>query len=130
LAQIHQIDSAAERRQVKMPGDCLFCKILNGEVPSTEVYSDDGYYAFRDINPGAPAHILVIPRTHIARISDAEDADADLLGGLLLTGNKVAKQEGLSDYRLVINCGPQAGQSVYHIHLHVLGGRDFSWPPG
>jgi histidine triad (HIT) family protein len=113
-----------------MPGDCLFCKILNGEVPSTEVYSDDGYYAFRDINPGAPAHILVIPRTHIARISDAEDADADLLGGLLLTGNKVAKQEGLSDYRLVINCGPQAGQSVYHIHLHVLGGRDFSWPPG
>lgn len=113
-----------------MAQDCLFCKILNGDIPSTEVYSDDAYYAFRDINPGAPTHVLVIPRKHIARISDAGDGDADLLGGLLLAGNTVAKQEGLTDYRVVMNCGPQAGQSVFHIHLHVLGGRDLAWPPG
>lgn len=113
-----------------MSDDCLFCKILKGEIPSTEVYSDDNYYAFRDINPGAPTHVLVIPREHIARISDAGAGHADLLGGLLLAGNAVARKDGLSDYRLVVNCGPQAGQSVYHIHLHVLGGRDFSWPPG
>jgi len=113
-----------------MAQDCLFCRILDGDVPSTVVYSDDAYYAFRDINPGAPTHVLVVPRKHIGRVSDAEESDTGLLGGLLLTGNKVAEQEGIADYRLVINCGPQAGQSVYHIHLHVLGGRDFSWPPG
>ncbi len=113
-----------------MADECLFCKILNGDVPSTEVYSDDNYYAFRDINPGAPTHVLVVPRKHIARISDAGDADTDLLGGLTLVGNKVAQQEGLTDYRFVINCGPEAGQSVFHIHLHVLGGRALGWPPG
>lgn len=113
-----------------MVEDCLFCKILNGDIPSTEVYSDENYYAFRDINPGAPTHVLVVPRKHIARVSDAGEPDADLLGGLMLVGNQVAQQEGLTDYRFVINCGPRAGQSVFHIHLHVLGGRDLGWPPG
>ncbi|GMV94555.1 MAG: putative HIT-like protein [Candidatus Hydrogenedentota bacterium] len=113
-----------------MAEDCLFCKILRGEIPSTEVYSDENYYAFRDINPGAPTHVLVVPRRHIARVSDASDGDAEVLGGLMLVGNAVAKLDGLTDYRFVVNCGPQAGQSVFHVHLHVLGGRDLAWPPG
>lgn len=110
--------------------DCLFCRIANGQIPSTQVYNDSQFYAFRDINPAAPTHILIIPRKHIARVSDAAPDDAALLGNLILTANLVAKQEGLSDFRYVINCGPQAGQSVYHIHLHLLAGRDFYWPPG
>jgi histidine triad (HIT) family protein len=96
------------------------------------VYSDDEFYAFRDINPGAPTHVLVIPREHIEMLADATDGHEALLGRLLLTANKVARQEGLAEsgYRCVINNGAQAGQSVYHIHLHVLGGRPLSWPPG
>lgn len=113
-----------------MSEDTIFGKILRGEIPSEEVYSDENYYAFRDINPAAPTHILVIPRKPIAKVADATDADAELLGGLLLTAKKVAAQEGLTDYRLVINNGEGAGQSVFHIHLHILGGRSLSWPPG
>ena len=113
-----------------MAENCLFCKIAAGEIPSTQVYSDESYYAFRDINPGAPTHVLVIPRKHIARISDADQGDAELLGGMMLVANRIAAQEGLTDFRLTVNCGPQAGQSVFHIHLHLMGGRDFSWPPG
>jgi histidine triad (HIT) family protein len=115
-----------------MAEDCLFCKIAAGGIPSTPVYTDDAFYAFRDINPGAPTHVLVIPRRHIASVADAGPEDADLLGRLLLIGNKVAEQEGLVDsgYRFVINAGPGAGQTVFHIHLHVLGGRQMSWPPG
>lgn len=115
-----------------MAEDCLFCKILNGDVPSTEVYSDEDFYAFRDINPGAPTHVLVIPRKHIAMVAETTSEDQSLLGGLLLAGNKVAKQEGLDaeGFRLVLNNGKDGGQTVYHIHLHVLGGRPLSWPPG
>jgi histidine triad (HIT) family protein len=113
-----------------MSEDTIFGKILRGEIPSEEVYSDENYYAFRDINPAAPTHILVIHRKPIAKVADATDADAELLGGLLLTARKVAAQEGLTDYRLVINNGEGAGQSVFHIHLHILGGRSLSWPPG
>ncbi|NUM55571.1 MAG: histidine triad nucleotide-binding protein [Candidatus Hydrogenedentes bacterium] len=113
-----------------MSNDCLFCKIANGQIPSSQVYNDTHFYAFRDINPAAPSHILIIPRKHIERISEAAEADIELLGRLFLTANKVAEQEGLSDFRYVINCGPQAGQSVYHIHLHLLAGREFYWPPG
>jgi histidine triad (HIT) family protein len=113
-----------------MSEDTIFGKILRGEIPSEEVYSDENYYAFRDINPAAPTHILVIPRKPIAKVADATDADAELLGGLLLTARNVAAQEGLTDYRLVINNGEGAGQSVFHIHLHILGGRSLSWPPG
>jgi histidine triad (HIT) family protein len=115
-----------------MSEDTLFAKIARGEIPSEEVYSDDEFYAFRDINPVAPTHVLVIPRKTIPKISDATEEDAALLGKLLLVGNKVAEQEGLMDggYRLVINCGEGAGQTVFHVHLHVIGGRPMEWPPG
>ncbi|GMU94340.1 MAG: putative HIT-like protein [Candidatus Hydrogenedentota bacterium] len=113
-----------------MSSDCLFCRIARGEIPSTPVYSDEAYYAFRDINPAAPTHILVVPRRHVERISDAQDADAEMLGRLFITANQIARSENLTDFRYVINCGPRAGQSVYHIHLHLLAGRDLDWPPG
>lgn len=115
-----------------MSEDCLFCKISTGEIPSTEVCSDDSFFAFRDINPAAPTHILIIPRMHIERIDEADPADAELLGRLLLKANEIAKEEGLCEdgFRYVINCGPHGGQTVYHLHLHILGGRPLSWPPG
>lgn len=115
-----------------MAEDTIFGKILRGEIPSEEVYSDEDFYAFRDVNPGAPTHVLVIPRRPIPRVTDATEADAELLGRLILTANKVAKQEGLDQngFRYVINCGDWGGQTVYHLHLHVLGGRALNWPPG
>lgn len=114
-----------------MAEDCLFCKIAGGEIPSTEVYSDERYYAFRDINPAAPTHVLIVPRKHIARIDEAEAGDAELIGGLFLRANEIAKQEGLTEsgFRYIINCGEGAGQSVFHVHLHLMGGRAMSWPP-
>jgi histidine triad (HIT) family protein len=115
-----------------MADDCLFCKIAAGDIPSTEVFSDDEFYAFRDINPGAPTHVLIVPRKHIARIDEADATDGELLGRLLLRANAIAEAEGLkeSGFRYVINSGAGAGQSVFHIHLHILGGRPLSWPPG
>jgi histidine triad (HIT) family protein len=115
-----------------MANDCLFCKIASGQIPSTEVYSDEDFYAFRDIHPGAPTHVLVIPRKHIPKLTDASATDAELLGGLYLAANEVARREGLTEtgFRCVLNCGKDAGQDVFHIHLHVLGGRPLSWPPG
>ncbi len=115
-----------------MAEDCLFCKIARGEIPSTEVYSDDEFYAFRDINPAAPVHVLVIPRKHIARISDASVDDASLLGRMLLAANEVARKEGIAEsgFRYAISCNKDGGQLVFHIHLHVLGGRELGWPPG
>lgn len=115
-----------------MAEDTLFSKIARGEIPSTEVYSDEEFYAFRDINPGAPTHVLVIPRRPIPMITDATDADALLLGKLLLVANRIAKQEGLvkDGFRYVINCGAWGGQTVFHLHLHILGGRPMAWPPG
>ena len=112
--------------------DCLFCKILAGDIPATEVYSDDDVFAFEDINPGAPCHVLVIPRKHIATPHDIQPKDAELVGKLYLAAQKVAESKGVVDsgYRLVMNSGAGAGQSVFHIHLHVLGGRALSWPPG
>jgi histidine triad (HIT) family protein len=108
-----------------MAEDCIFCKIAAGQIPSTVVYSDDEFYAFRDIHPLAPTHVLVIPRKHFAKITDAAEADADLMGRLLLTANRVAALEGVAEsgFRLVINCGPWGGQAVDHVHVHVLGGR-------
>jgi histidine triad (HIT) family protein len=108
-----------------MAGDCIFCKIAEGQIPSTAVYSDDEFYAFRDIHPLAPTHILIIPRKHVAKVTDVTEADAGLLGRLLLAANRVAAQEGIAEsgFRLVINCGPWGGQAVDHLHLHVLGGR-------
>lgn len=115
-----------------MAEDCLFCKIIAGDVPSTEVYSDDEFYAFRDINPGAPTHCLVVPRKHIARITDLTEEDDALLGRMFRRANKIAAAEGVVDpgFRYVINCNEDGGQSVFHIHLHILGGRRLAWPPG
>jgi histidine triad (HIT) family protein len=115
-----------------MAEDCLFCKIIAGEIPSNKVYSDDDVYAFHDINPAAPTHILVIPRKHLADITAAHESDQALMGKLLLTGNKIAAQQGLTaaGFRYVINTGDNGGQTVFHLHLHILGGRFMSWPPG
>jgi len=115
-----------------MASDCLFCRMLEGEIPSEKVFEDDQVFAFRDINPQAPSHILVIPRKHIASLDELDDRDAPLMGRLMAAGAQIARQEGLSakGYRSVINTGEHGGQSVHHIHLHILGGRALSWPPG
>lgn len=108
----------------------IFGKIARGEMKADVVYEDDRAVAFRDIDPKAPTHILVIPRKPLAQLSEAEAGDESLLGHLILVARKVAADEGLEDFRLVVNNGAGAGQSVFHLHLHVLGGRSFGWPPG
>jgi len=115
-----------------MTSQCLFCRIAGGEIPSTQVYADDEVYAFRDINPAAPQHILVIPRKHISSLNEAGDEDQALLGKLLLAARKIARDQGFAEdgFRTVINTGDQGGQTVFHIHVHVLSGRNLSWPPG
>ncbi|MCK4704242.1 MAG: histidine triad nucleotide-binding protein [Gammaproteobacteria bacterium] len=112
--------------------DCLFCKILDGEIPCDRVYENDQVIAFRDVNPQAPTHILVIPRLHISTINDLTADDKDIVGDMVLAAQTIAKQEGIeeSGYRLVMNCNEGAGQTVFHIHLHILGGRRMHWPPG
>ncbi len=113
-----------------MGEDCLFCKIFEGKIPADVVYKDDEIMAFRDIHPQAPIHVLLIPKKHIETISDVDEKEIDILGKLVVAAKKVAEKEGLKSYRLVFNCGADAGQEVSHIHLHLLGGRKFSWPPG
>ena len=112
--------------------DCLFCKIANGSIPADVVFQDDSVLAFRDINPKAPTHVLVVPRKHIATVNDISPDDAELIGRLYLTAQKIAADAGIAQrgYRTVMNCNAEAGQTVYHLHLHVLGGRPMSWPPG
>ena len=112
--------------------DCLFCKIVDGNLPADIVYENDMLVAFRDINAKAPTHILLIPRRHIATMNDLQNGDECLAGELFLTAAKIAADEGLADdgYRVVMNCNEAAGQSVFHIHLHLMGGRTMSWPPG
>ncbi|MGB0712615.1 MAG: histidine triad nucleotide-binding protein [Gammaproteobacteria bacterium] len=112
--------------------DCLFCGIIEGRVPSEKVYEDDLVYAFRDINPQAPVHVLVIPKTHISTINHIEPGHEALVGRLFTAAQTIAEQQGVKDsgYRVTMNCGEDALQSVYHIHLHLLGGRLMKWPPG
>jgi histidine triad (HIT) family protein len=110
--------------------DTIFGRIARGELSADLVYEDDRCLAFRDIDPKAPTHLLVIPRRPIERLSRATTQDGDLLGHLLLVASRVARQAGLSDFRVVVNDGAGAGQSVFHLHLHVLGGRPLGWPPG
>lgn len=110
--------------------DTLFGKIARGEIPAEVVYEDDRAVAFRDIAPQAPTHILVIPRKPIPRLSASGPEDTELLGHLLGVARRVAGQEGLADFRLVVNDGAGAGQTVFHLHVHLLGGRPFAWPPG
>ena len=115
-----------------MSEDCLFCKIVAGDIPADIIYESESAIAFRDINPQAPTHVLVIPRQHIATINDLDEADRSLVGDLYLAAQQIAAEEGIADsgYRAVMNCNEGAGQSVFHIHLHVLGGRALTWPPG
>lgn len=112
--------------------DCLFCKMARGDIQPDTVYEDDDVLGFRDINPQAPMHVLVIPRRHIATLNDLQEADAELMGRLFLAARHIAEQDGFAErgYRTVINCNAESGQSVYHLHLHVLGGRPMHWPPG
>ena len=112
--------------------DCLFCKMVSGEIKPDLVYETDQVIAFRDINPQAPLHALVIPRKHIATINDAEPGDATLLGQMVLAAQQIASDEGYAEpgYRLAMNCNADAGQTVFHIHLHLLAGRQLDWPPG
>lgn len=110
--------------------DCLFCKIADGEIPSDIVHGDDRVIVFRDINPQAPTHLLAIPRRHIGSVADLTDGDGDLLAALFGALRRVAEDAGLSNYRVISNVGAEAGQSVFHLHFHLLGGRPMSWPPG
>jgi histidine triad (HIT) family protein len=112
--------------------DCLFCKMGSGEIHPDIVYQDDEVLAFRDLNPQAPVHILIIPRRHIPTLNDVGPEDAGLVGKLFLTARRVAEQEGVAEagYRTLFNCNAQGGQEVFHIHLHLLGGRQMHWPPG
>ena len=111
--------------------NCLFCRIIRGEIPTKKVYGDDHVFAFEDINPQAPVHILISPRKHFSSLSDATEEDAVLLGHMALVAAKLARERQLeAGYRTVFNNGAGAGQSVFHLHLHLLGGRNFRWPPG
>ena len=111
---------------------CLFCEIVAGNIPCTEVHNDENFMAFRDIDPKAPSHILVIPKKHFSSLNDLGRGDEELMGRLMVQAATVAKNEGLEEdgYRFVINCGENGGQTVGHIHLHILGGRPLTWPPG
>ena len=110
---------------------CLFCKIIDGSIPSTSVYQDDLCYAFADIHPQAPVHVLVAPRAHIASLDEAQEPHSGLLGHMLWAAAQIARAKGLAKgYRLVINTGSDGGQTVDHLHVHLLGGRSFHWPPG
>jgi histidine triad (HIT) family protein len=114
-----------------MSSDCLFCKIARKEIPAKIVYEDDEIFAFEDISPQAPTHILICPRKHFASLNDAAGEDQTLIGKLHLVAAQIARERNLLDgYRTVINNGRGAGQSVFHLHLHLLGGRSFRWPPG
>ena len=112
--------------------DCLFCKIVNGDIPADIIYQSDEVVAFRDINPQAPTHVLIIPREHIATINDLESGDETAVGNLFLAAKEIASQEGIAEpgYRVAMNCNEAAGQTVFHLHLHLLGGRQLGWPPG
>lgn len=111
--------------------DCLFCKIIAGEVPSKKIYEDEKTFVFEDINPQAPTHVLIIPKKHVIDLKEAQETDAELIGYCHLVAARIARQRGIENgYRTVYNVGPGAGQSVFHLHLHLLGGRKLTWPPG
>ena len=115
-----------------MPTNCVFCKIISGEIPGKIVYQDDLVVALEDINPQAPHHYLLVPKKHIATTLDLQEKDAEWMGHLYLVAGKLARQKGFAEdgFRIVNNCNAAAGQTVWHIHFHLLGGRDMSWPPG
>ena len=113
-----------------MTDNCLFCKIIAGDIPSDKLYEDEEIYAFRDIHPQAPVHFLVVPKKHISCPAEIGGDDEQLIGRLIRIAGHIAEKEGIEHYRLVFNNGEGAGQTVFHVHLHVLGGRAMTWPPG
>lgn len=111
--------------------DCLFCKIVAGQIPTKKVYEDEHVFAFEDIDPKAPTHILIVPKKHIVGLKEATLEDAEIIGRSHLVAAQIGRERGIEDgYRTVYNVGPRSGQSVFHLHLHLLGGRDLKWPPG
>jgi histidine triad (HIT) family protein len=111
--------------------DCLFCRIISGEVPSKKVYEDEHTFAFEDLNPQGPTHVLVIPKKHISGLKDAKPEDAEIIGRCQLTAARIAHERSIEDgYRTIVNVGPRSGQSVFHLHVHLIGGRTLTWPPG
>lgn len=112
--------------------DCIFCKIVNGDIPSNKVYEDDTVLAFHDLDPQAPVHILIIPKKHIESVAKIDEDNSKVIAHIYEVAAKIAKELELDEkgFRVVTNCGESAGQTVFHIHFHLLGGRDFSWPPG
>ena len=119
-------------RACQSVGDCLFCRIRDGEIPGDMVYESDAVLAFDDINPQAPTHVLILPRERIATLNDLEPKHSEVVGEMHLVAQKIARERGHADdgYRTVFNCNAAAGQTVFHIHLHLLGGRNLGWPPG
>ena len=113
-----------------MPENCLFCKIVRGEIPAEKLYEDAGVVAFRDIAPQAPLHVLVIPKKHLDGPAAVSVEDERVVGKMMRVGNEIAVREGFPQYRAVCNNGAQAGQTVFHLHMHILGGRSMTWPPG
>lgn len=111
--------------------ECLFCKIVQGKIPANKVYEDEHTFAFEDIDPKAPTHVLVVSKKHIVGLKEAREAEAEIIGRCHLTAAKIAKDRKIEDgYRTVLNVGPKSGQSVFHLHVHLIGGRDLRWPPG
>jgi histidine triad (HIT) family protein len=123
---------SSNAKQAKMMSEDLFLKIISREIPADIVYEDDDVLAFRDVNPQAPLHVLIIPKVHIRTINDIQPQNAELFGKLFLAARDIAAQQGVEEdgYRVVMNCNSAAGQTVFHVHLHLLAGRQFSWPPG
>lgn len=115
-----------------MEKDCLFCKIESGEIPVDKVYEDDDLFVIKDINPQSPVHLLIIPKKHISTILEVKEVEKDLIGSVFMVANSMAKENGIDKdgFRVVTNCNQGAGQSVFHIHFHLLGGREMGWPPG
>lgn len=121
-----------EKIMMNRDPDCIFCRIISKDLPSRVVFEDEEILAIEDINPQSPVHLLVIPKKHIPTLQDIKAEENDLMGTLFLVINRMAKERGISEkgYRVVINCGPAGGQSVYHLHFHLIGGRYMKWPPG
>lgn len=111
---------------------CVFCKIVSGDIPSEKVYEDDDLLAFEDLSPAAPVHVLIIPKKHMSTLRDIGEADRELIGAIFVAANKIAVEKGLAEegFRIVANCGENGGQTVFHVHYHLLGGRRMEWPPG
>lgn len=127
----HDLVSVNPLPETDFMADCLFCRIIRGEVPSKKVYEDEHTFAFEDLNPQGPTHVLVIPKKHLAGLKEAGVEDAELVGRCQLAAAHIARERGIEDgYRTVLNVGPRSGQSVFHLHVHLIGGRVLHWPPG